>query len=348
MRGNWNDEETVQWLLEMYKRNGSGQVTDEVQLYGMEAPILDKLTVLEGDLGPVYEPGTNAIAAVYHLDDYDKPQWDSNWAKLGDQVTIRYIEESEYCNPVTGEIYPEDVNPEKVNSTWLRPKVYHDEAYTVAALVAVPSALSYRYYGSDEFVLNSERFIQDSGTQDIMYCAFDMDSPEAEAQMESWLRQRTENASQDYESKATYVEAFQGMRNMFGMLGAALSFIVGLVGVLNFFNTTMTGILSRRREFAVLQAVGMTGQQLKGMLIWEGLLYTLGAAMAALVLAIAMNPMIGKVLEKVLWFYTAKTTIWPVLAVAPVFALLGWAIPAVMYGQISRQSVVERLREAEA
>lgn len=345
-RSNWGDEGSLQWMLDMSERNGAGLMADGVQLYGMESPILDKLTVLEGDLAPVYEPGTNAIAAVYHLDDYDKPHWDSNWAKVGDTVTVRYIDEVEYYDPTTGEAYPEDVNLDTV-VYWYRAKVYHDETYTVAALVAVPSALSYRYYGSDEFILNEETFRRDSGTNDILYCAFDMDSPEAEARMESWLRQRTENASQDYESKATYVEAFTGMRNMFGMLGGALSFIVGLVGVLNFFNTTMTGILSRQREFAVLQAVGMTGRQLKAMLVWEGLLYTLGAALAALVLAVTMNPMIGRVLEKVLWFYTAKTTLWPVLAVVPVFALLGWMIPAVMYGQITRQSVVERLREAE-
>ena len=57
---------------------------------------------------------------------------------------------------------------------------------------------------------------------------------------------------------------------MFLLLGGALSFIVGLVGVLNFFNAILTGILAPCREFAVLQSIGMTGRQLKGMLIWEG------------------------------------------------------------------------------
>ena len=42
--------------------------------------------------------------------------------------------------------------------------------------------------------------------------------------------------------------------------GGALSFIVGLVGVLNFFNAILTGILARKRELAVLQSIGMTGK----------------------------------------------------------------------------------------
>ena len=40
----------------------------------------------------------------------------------------------------------------------------------------------------------------------------------------------------------------------------------------------LTGIIARKREFAVLQSIGMTGKQLKTMLVYEGLLYALGAA----------------------------------------------------------------------
>ena len=47
------------------------------------------------------------------------------------------------------------------------------------------------------------------------------------------------------------------------------------------------------------------------------------------------------------WFYRYHYTILPVLLMLPVFVLLGCAIPAVMYRQASKQSVVERLREAE-
>ena len=86
------------------------------------------------------------------------------------------------------------------------------------------------------------------------------------------------NPQFDYESKALYAAEFEGMRSMFQLCGGALSFIVGLVGVLNFFNAILTGIIARKREFAVLQSIGMTGKQLKTMLVYGGLLYALGAA----------------------------------------------------------------------
>ena len=161
--------------------------------------------------------------------------------------------------------------------------------------MTVPSALSYRYYGSDEFILNDETFVQDTGTSDVMYYAFDT-TDETNAAMESFLADYTENVNPelDYESKATYAGEFESMRSMFLLLGGALSFIVGLVGVLNFFNAILTGIIARQRELAVLQAVGMTGRQLRAMLIWEGLLYALGAAGLALILTLTLGPIASR------------------------------------------------------
>ena len=43
-----------------------------------------------------------------------------------------------------------------------------------------------------------------------------------------------------------------------------------------------------------------------------------------------------------------RYTITPVLLMIPIFLLLGYAIPAMMYRHAAKQSVVERLREAEA
>lgn len=331
-------------MVEQAQRNDQGLLSMDVQLYGMEKPILEKITVLEGDIAKVMEPGSNYIAAVYTTDDYGKPYWGSNWAKLGDTVTIRYWEEVEFYNPDTGETYPEDTDWENVPWAATRATAYRDVSYTVAALVDVPHTLSYRYYGLNEFILNGKTFIRDSGTRDVMYYACNMEDEAAAEAMEVFLAKNTENTRLDYESKFTQIGEFDGVRNMFLMLGGTLSFIVGLIGVLNFFNTMLTAIFSRQREFAVLQAVGMTEKQLKTMLIWEGILYTLGAALAALILSIGISPLLRSGLESMFWFFTYRTTFWPVAAVTPIFAALGIGIPALTCRTAQRRSVVERLR----
>ncbi len=347
MYGAWNDQETLDYLVAAADKNDAGLLADRVQLYGMEQYTLDKLTVLEGDLSRLYEPGGRYVAAVYSEDDYGNPLMDSHWAKLGDNITLRYVEEYEYYDPDTGEILDfENITDDQ--NYYYRAKVYQDVEYEVAALVIVPNSLSYRYYGADEFVMNERTFIQDSDTSNVMYYACDVKDESIDG-MEAFLSDLTNNRMPqfDYESKATYAAEFDSFRNMFLMLGGILSFIVGLVGVLNFLNAILTGILTRRRELAMLQSIGMTGRQLKAMLIWEGLYYALGAVAVSLVLSLAAGPLLSRVLENTFWFFTYRFTVLPILALAPIFTALGIAAPLVVYCTVARRSVVERLREAE-
>ena len=91
----------------------------------------------------------------------------------------------------------------------------------------------------------------------------------------------------------------------------------------------------------------MTGRQLNTMLVYEGLFYALGSAGAALVLSVMMSPLLGKLMEKMFWFFSARFNVIPALAAIPLFALLGWLIPTAMHKQAVKYSVVERLRDAK-
>ena len=103
------------------------------------------------------------------------------------------------------------------------------------------------------------------------------------------------------------------------------------MGVLNFVNAVLTGIITRKREFAVLQAIGMTGRQLKTMLMLEGLLYTLLSIIFSLLLSLILSPVLGGAVEQMFWFFSYRFTVWPVLLIAPVFVLLGLLIPLLTY-----------------
>ena len=346
MWGRWNTQEQLDSMVAFKERTEDGLLDDQVQLYGMEPFALDHLKVLEGDLSKLNDPDGSYIAAVYSDDDYGNPEMDSHWARLGDTVTIRYVEKFEYYDPATGEVYGPLENVPEGAAYAERAIKYRDVDYTVAALVTVPFALSYRYYGADEFVMGADTFVRETGTDSVMYYAFDT-TEEANAAMESFLADYTENGNPqfDYESKATYAGEFESTRSMFLLLGGALSFIVGLVGVLNFFNAILTGITARRRELAVLQSIGMTARQLRTMLALEGLLYTLGAALLALALILVTAPFVGPALNGLIWFFTYHFTIWPIAVVLPLFGALGILIPVLSSRAAQRYSVVERLRQ---
>lgn len=340
------DPEQQSQTLSGLEKMPDGRVARNAQLFGMEAFARSKLRVLAGDISTL-DTSEHNIAAVYSEDDYGTPLMDSHWAKLGDTITLRHVDSWEYVDDVTGEILDPDNLPDD-NSFHARAKSYRDISYTVTALVSVPYPLSYRYFGADEFVLGDQTFIEDTHTANVMLYAFNMKNDAATAEMEHFLSSFTQNQDEfDYESKFTYAAEFDGFRSMFLLLGSLLSFIVGLVGILNFFNAILTGIITRRREFAVLQAIGMTGRQLKHMLILEGLLYTLGSLTITLFLSIAGAPLVGSMLSNMFWFFRYRFTIVPILIIFPVFVLLGIALPLISYHLMQKQSVVERIRESD-
>ncbi len=342
-----NSEESAEYVASNRPHTEDGRVMEEVNTYGMEPFLLDALKVVDGDLSSLYQDNSRGIAAVYSDDDYGNWEPDSHWAKVGDTVTLRVPESWEYYSPETGEIH-DDPDAFGDQPYLARPSQYHDETFTVEALVVVPSNLSYRYYGTDEFVLNAETLREITGKSDVMLYAFDV-ADGAESDMEEFLHHYTEsvNPRYGYESKLQYVNEFNSFRSMFLIVGGLLSFIVGLVGILNFANAILTGILSRKREFAMLQSIGMTGRQLKAMLVLEGLMYALGSVVLALMFFLAVGPLAAAVLEKMFWFFTNRPTFIPMIIVAPIFAVVGCLVPLFVYHSVSKQTIVERLRESE-
>ncbi|WP_312372577.1 ABC transporter permease, partial [Lachnoclostridium sp.] len=56
-----------------------------------------------------------------------------------------------------------------------------------------------------------------------------------------------------------------------------LALLVGVFGIINLINTNTTNMFSRKQELGILQAVGMTGKQMRTSLLSEGLINTFTA-----------------------------------------------------------------------
>ena len=307
-------------LLAQTPRDGD-KVQAVSQIEGLDPALTEKLTVIDGSLDSLWEPDSHAIAIAVNLDD-------------------------------SGELPDPGIYPavgEKIKVTYGNSDTAYDVTYTVCALVDIPYNMSSRFYTMGyQAVLSADALYRDAGEDNVfpMVYLFDTPDEESESAAESYLAQLTSDPDSPlmYESKATHRAYFREFQMTFVILGGLLCAIIGIVGILNFFNAMMTAILARSREFAVLQSVGMTGRQLETMLLWEGLLYTLGSGLIAGLLSAAINPLAGRLLESAYWFYSYHYTITPVLAMLPAFILLGCAIPAVMYRHAVKQSIVERLR----
>jgi len=170
-----------------------------------------------------------------------------------------------------------------------------------------------------------------------------------EAAMERFLQSYTDSMEplMNYSSKFTSLQEFSGMQRTVVMIGGVLSFIIGVIGILNFVNAILTSILTRRKEFAMLKSIGMTRKQLRRLLMFEGFYYTLGTCALSLIFSAIFSLLIVKSFCGLLWFFSYHFILWPLLIVLPFLFMLGMMIPLVSYAMTDKQSIVERLREAE-
>lgn len=144
-------------------------------------------------------------------------------------------------------------------------------------------------------------------------------------------------------SRQTMAEQYEQETRSSAVIGNAISVIIALVGVLNFINSMVTAIVSRKREFAMIQSVGMTKKQLCRMLMGEGLYYaaiTLGASylISALAVGIGVRAMVEG------GFSTFHFTLLPLAICTPVLLAFAVLIPYFCFKNLEKQSIVERLR----
>ncbi len=313
---------------------------------GMDDFLIDKLEVIEGDVS-LLKTGEHYAAIMTNADEFGNADLSENAPKIGDTIYFATAEGFDFINITTGEV-PDDSDyyehPEDIAGTF---KGFKEEEYIVCAYVSVPNPISPRHgsFGYD-LVFGSESLREiTEGDISPMFYAFDVPDEEAEAAAEEYISNLCGNSSLEYESKAVKRAEFGDFKNMFTLLGGILALIIGFVGLLNFFNTVMAGIIARKNEIAVLQAIGMTGKQVKKMLTVEGMIYTVGSGLIALICSLILIPVVNGVSEDMFWFYSGHFSITPVALMMPVMVLLGILVPLVSYKGLSKATVVERIRE---
>ena len=184
--------------------------------------------------------------------------------------------------------------------------------------------------------------------QPAMKTIFNVDE-EHQLATENWLKNYTTNTDTalDYLSKVTLRQTFDGMINMYRLVGGALCAILALIGILNFINSITTSILSRYREIAMLQSVGMTGRQVKQMLIYEGIGYSILGLLGSLILSVIASLTVVRMMGAELTYFTWHFTLLPVFLCIIPLILITAIVPLVCYNKMAQKTVVERLRIAE-
>ncbi|ADY55559.1 protein of unknown function DUF214 [Syntrophobotulus glycolicus DSM 8271] len=156
-----------------------------------------------------------------------------------------------------------------------------------------------------------------------------------------------DNPKVDFRSRADYIAEMKNDNQQFALIGFTLCVVILLIGILNFVNTTMTNIFSRKQELAMLQSVGMTAQQGKKMLILESIYYMAMALLVFVTAGYGVSYFAVNTVTQGSAAYTYQFSFAPLVICFPILLLLACVLPIQVYKSISKDSVVQRLRENE-
>lgn len=290
-------------------------------LYGMEELPLARMEIVAGEKDPAVlkeklDTG-NYIIEGLETDDYGEVYEKHVKYSIGDKVTIHNSDGTEKEVEVIAQI---------------KIKYYTNSVrYSSVDYVFYTSKDGYEKLGGD----------MDSVMTYVFQCEDDK-----EGEMEQFLASYTENREpmMSYESKTRYLDEFESLKGTFTLVGGVLSLIIGIIGVLNFVNACITSIITRKKEFAALKAIGMTEKQIQKMVCMEGGYYAAGVCFFSLTAgSIFSLAIMGNFV--MFWFTTYRFILWPMLIVLPFMVLMGIIVPYITVRVTDRESVVEMLRE---
>lgn len=293
------------------------------QIYGLDVFPMSQLQAIEGTIDLQKLEDGKYILENVETDDYGNYNQESAPYEVGEKVSLK-LENG-------------DVNE-----------------YEIIAKVQMKNVMSVRNWVGDDngmetrIILPSTEFckiIKEPLTMTYMYNV----DKERLKEAEQYIKNYTDNIESDmsYESKQVYIEAFNRSQNMVELVGGVLSIVIGVIGILNFINAILTSIISRQREFAMLQSIGMTTKQLKNMLSFEGVFYAVATILVSFALGSIVSLGVVSAIARQMWFCKYNFVILPLVIPAPILLVLGMIIPLIAYRTSNKKSVVERLRESE-
>lgn len=220
--------------------------------------------------------------------------------------------------------------------------------FTVLGHIVANEGNTYDWIGSC-FFLPDDIYQSFTGNDCAMTYIFNV-SDGYEDQMNRFLEQYTSETEPDmtYRSKDTIMAGVSDIQNIIVSVGGTMALLIGVIGLLNFFNTILTSMFSRRQEFALIQSVGMTGKQLRRLLCMESCWYIVLAVVAAVPLCVGIAEMLVRPICSNIWFLDYRANFLPVILMPVILLLIGMIVPCVVYQFISRESVVERLKDGES
>ena len=165
----------------------------------------------------------------------------------------------------------------------------------------------------------------------------------AEAAVENILRKSPNASDFSWESKIGQAEIVEKAQGHMAEIGFGIVAILAVIGIMNYINTSVGNIQSRRKEISIMESVGMSEHQVRKMLVWEGIFYTGGVILLTLTAGLGITYAIYQSVNYMgaaFWFPMV-----PFFIACILLLTICIAVPLLAYKQMEKSgSLVERIR----
>lgn len=214
-----------------------------------------------------------------------------------------------------------------------------EKTYTVMAVVEdLHYSLAFPgRYPASQIYLPMEEWQEREKRNDYYLYAFDVEEEFHEVwddALESSIKGKGDRLA--YRSAKTAGAEAKGYVRGLKLAGVVLSMILLSMGILNFVNCMVGSVYNRRKEFAILQSMGMEEQEIRKSLVKEGMLYMAGGFVPGVLVTV---PGVWVLIERLLMEPYIEYHFYPVVYL--MFAVLGCAVavlvPWVAYRVMDRK-----------
>ncbi|HBI61287.1 MAG TPA: ABC transporter permease [Lachnospiraceae bacterium] len=220
-------------------------------------------------------------------------------------------------------------------------------AYEVMAIISAPypvteGNISPGYEFSLQFFMPSSEFCELYPDNTVRRVFLNVDSDEKE-NIQAYLEGYTDRNNIPMISEKSVEMEYRKETSASMAISNILAGMILFIGAVNMVHVEITSVNMRKKEFAMMQSLGMTKKQLRILLLFEGM----GIAAVALLISyflsfFVIHTVVSAYLETK-WTAAYNYTITPLLIITPILILIVVGVPILCFNQMQKEEIMQRL-----
>ena len=144
-------------------------------------------------------------------------------------------------------------------------------------------------------------------------------------------------------SSVNQKEQFNQMFYSVNLLGNGAAILLIVIGLINFINVMLTGVVARKNEFAIMESIGTTKKQIMKILTLEGGVYALVSTLLIMTFGNAFLLLVAKAVPNIVNYAVFEYPTLLVIGLIAAIFVICLSVPGIVYKATSDETVIERL-----